>query len=140
MAGMPWRRVLPAAWLGWLLCTALAATPAPFAVLARADAGRVVARVLAAEAYLSLALGVVLLLIERAASRAEASSRFSTGMVLALGTLFCTIVGYFAVQPLLAAARMGQGVLGFGQLHTASLVFFAIKVVLVAALAWRGSR
>ena len=43
------RVLLPGLWLGLLLTVALVATPAPFATLAQADAGRVVARVLAQE-------------------------------------------------------------------------------------------
>ena len=67
-------------------------------------------------------------------------SQFSTGMALALGALFCTVAGYFGIQPQMAAARAGQGALSFGQLHAISTVFFAFKLTLVAALAWRATR
>jgi len=60
-------------------------------------------------------------------------------MALALGTVFCTVAGYFAVQPMMTAARAGQGALSFGQLHAVSAVFFVAKGLLVLALAWRGS-
>ena len=137
------RRLLPGLWAGWLLCVGLLATPAPFALLVRADAGRVVARMLAQEAYTSLALGVCLLVLERLvawrAALAGRGSQFSAGMALALGALLCTVAGYFAIQPLLPAARAGQGVLGFGQLHALSMAFFAVKVGLVVALAWRAA-
>ena len=49
------------------------------------------------------------------------------------------MAGYFALQPMMAAARAGQGPLSFGQLHALSAVFYAVKVVLVAALAWRAA-
>ena len=134
-------RLLPGFWLGGLVCVAALATPAPFALLARADAGRVVGRMLAQEAYASLLLGVVILLLERRASaRAAAAgqgSQFGAGMVLALGAVFCTVAGYFGPQPLMAAARAGQGALSFGQLHAISAAFYAVKLVLVAVLAWR---
>lgn len=137
-----WRRLLPALWAGWLLCTALLATPAPFATLLPAEAGRVVGRMLAQEAYTSLALGIVLLVLERVAARRAATagtgSQFNAGMLLAIGTLFCTIAGYFALQPMMAAARAGQGPLSFGQLHAVSAAFFVVKAGLVLALAWRG--
>ncbi len=137
------RRLLPAAWLGWMLCVAAVGTPSAFALLARADAGRVVARMLAAEAYSALAIGIALLLLERLAARHAVArgqgSQFSLGMGLCLGALFCTVSGYFAVLPLMEQARSGLGGLGFGQLHAISAGFFAIKVLLVAALAWRGS-
>lgn len=139
-----WRRLLPGLWAGWLLCVALLATPAAFALLPRAEAGRVVARMLAQEAYTSLALGVLVLLLERVASRRSAlqgrGSQFGSGMVLALGALFCTVAGYFAVVPFMQAARAGQGSLTFGQLHAISSSFYFVKVVLVLALAWRAAR
>ncbi len=138
-----WRRLLPGLWCGWLLCVAIVATPAPFALLERAEAGRVVARMLAAEAYSALLLGVLLLGLERVRAKRLADdlggSQFSAGMGLAAGALFCTVAGYFALQPLMAAARAGQGAFSFGQLHAASAAFFGVKLLLVAALAWRAS-
>jgi hypothetical protein len=138
------RRLLPGLWTGWELCVALLATPAPFATLAQAEAGRVAARMLAQEAYTALALGVLMLILERLAARRAAvagqGSQFTLGMVLALGTLFCTVAGYFAVQPLMPAARAGQGALSFGQLHAASAAFFIVKLGFIATLAWRAAR
>ncbi len=130
-----WRRFLPGLWAGWLLCVALLATPAPFALLAPAEAGRIVGRMLAQEAYTSLALGVLLLVLERVAARRRGGAQFGLGFGLALGALFCTVAGYFAVQPMMAAARAGSGPLSFGQLHAVSATFYGVKVVLVVALA-----
>lgn len=136
-------RLLPGFWLGGLVCVAAVATPAPFALLARADAGRVVGRILAQEAYVSLLLGVLILLLERrAAAHAAAAgqgSQFGAGMVLALGAVFCTVAGYFGLQPMMEAARAGQGALSFGQLHAISAAFYAVKLALVAVLAWRAA-
>jgi hypothetical protein len=136
-----WRRLIPGLWAGWLMCVALLATPAPFALLVQAEAGRVVGRMLAQEAYTSLALGILLLVLERIAARravaAGTGSQFSLPMALAIGTLFCTIAGYFALQPMMAAARLGQGPLSFGQLHAVSAAFYVLKAALVATLAWR---
>jgi len=138
-----WRTLLPALWAGWLLCVAGLATPAAFATLAQADAGRVAGRMLAQEAYTALVLGVLLLVLERLAARRALSAgqgtQFTTGMALALGALFCTVAGYFALQPMMAAARSGQGSLSFGQLHAVSAAFFALKMLLVLAMAWRNS-
>lgn len=142
-AASRFRRLLPAAWLGWMLCVAAIGTPSAFALLERADAGRVVARMLAAEAYSSLVFGVVLLLLERLAARHAIvrgqGRQFSLGMVLTLGALFCTVIGYFAVLPLMEQARAGSGALGFGELHGISAAFFGVKVLLVTVLAWRAS-
>ncbi len=138
------RRLLPGLWAGWLLCVALLATPAVFAQLSGAEAGRLVGRMLAQEAYTSLALGVVMVALERVAARRAALAgtgpQFSAGMVLALGALFCTVAGYFAIQPLMPAAKAGQGAFSFGQLHAASAAFYVIKGLLVLALAWRAAR
>lgn len=138
-----WRLLLPGLWAGWLLCVAALATPAAFALLPQAEAGRMAGRMLAQEAYTSLALGVLLLVLERLAARRAAAagqgSQFSTGMVLALGAVFCTVAGYFALQPMMAAARAGVGPLSFGQLHAVSAAFYAVKLLLVLALAWRAA-
>jgi hypothetical protein len=132
------RRLLPALWAGSLMCIALVATPAPFATLLVQDAGRVVSRIFAQEAYLSIALGAICLLFERrAAASPEGQTRMSTEMLLVLAALFCTVAGYFALQPMMTAARQGQGGLTFGQLHAISLAFFGIKTLAVLALAWR---
>lgn len=138
------RRLVPGLWAGVLLCIALVATPAPFAMLAQHDAGRVVSRIFAQEAWLSLILGVVILLLERRraaglALRGEAS-QFSAGMMLALAAVFFTVLGYFGLQPLMAAARAGQGGLSFGQLHGLSFGLFGLKILAVLALAWRALR
>jgi hypothetical protein len=58
-------------------------------------------------------------------------------MLLVLGTVFCTVAGYFAIQPLMPAARAGQGTFSFGQLHAISSVLFGLKILLLGVLAWR---
>lgn len=142
-AGARLARIAPALWAGLLLCIALVATPAPFATLPKPDAGRVVARILAQEAGISLAFAVALLLAERRRARAAAAagsgSVFSAEMVLILGTLACTIVGWFVVEPLMVQARAGRASLGFGQLHLISAACYGVKCLLVLALAWRAA-
>ena len=141
------RRLIPGLWVGLLLCIAGLAAPAAFAMLERADAGRAMGRILGrifvVEAWASLVLAMLLLAIERgrARERADASegSVLSAEMLLVLGTVFCTVAGYFAIQPLMAAARVGQGVFGFGQLHVISSVFFGLKIVLLVVLTWRAA-
>jgi len=87
---------------------------------------------------------VVLILLERAAARRAADagkdSLFNTNLLLLLGAVFCTVAGHFGVLPMMADARAGVGRLSFGQLHAISSGFYAVKVALVAALAWRLSR
>jgi hypothetical protein len=137
------RRLIPGLWAGLLLCVALMAAPAAFATLPVKDAGRVAARLFAQEAYVSMAVAVVMLLLERgravAVAEAGAGSRLSTPMVLCLVALFFTVAGFYGVQPMMAAARAGQGPWTFGQLHAISMVCFALKAVAVLWLAVRSA-
>ena len=140
-----WMALLAAAWLGGLLCLAGIATPAPFATLPREQAGLVVAPMLANEARASLMLGALLMLLQRIDVRqrlraGQAVRAFDARLVLAAGAVFCTVVGYYVVQPYMAQARAGTAALSFGQLHAISAAFFALKCLLVAALAWRLTR
>ncbi len=136
--------MLAGLWAGLLLCIGAIAAPSAFATLLPADAGHFVGRVFAQDAYASLGLAVVLLLIERQRSHAAAAlgtgSVFSANIVLLLGTLFCTVGGYFALLPMMEAARAGQGTVSFGTLHAVSAGLFLLKGVLVLALAWRLTR
>ena len=136
-----WAAGLAAGWAGGLLCIAALAAPAAFAVLASAEAGRVVGRLLAQETNLSMALALLLFLIEQRRVRSVAEngrgSVLTTETLLLLGTLFCTIFGAFVVQPMMAEARAGQGNWSFGALHAVSGAFYALKTLLVIGLAWR---
>lgn len=126
-------RLLPGLWAGVLLCIAALAAPAAFAVLPKADAGRVVSHVFVREAWASLGLAAVLLI----GHRALPEGRRIGNAALLWGTVVCTLLGYFAVQALMPAARAGQGLFSFGQLHLISTVFYGLKALLVLALAWR---
>jgi Domain of unknown function (DUF4149) len=137
------RRVLPAVWAGLSLGLGFVAAPALFAELDRASAGRVAARLFAAEAFISIVLCVVLALLERSRAARHAlageGSQVSAELLLVLGALFCTIFGHYALQPLMEAARAGQGSLSFGALHGISSGLYVVKLLLVATLAWRAS-
>jgi hypothetical protein len=143
---MPTRRLsawLSGLWAGLLLCIAAIAAPTAFAVLDRAQAGQVARRLFEIEGQASVVFAVAVFLLERAAARRGASrgqgSLFTANMLLALGALFCTIAGYHALQPLLEAARAGQGPLSFGALHMISSGFYALKLAFVLVLAWRAT-
>jgi len=134
-----WRRLLPGLWAGGLLCVALLAAPSAFATLLPSDAGRMVACLFAQEAHTSLVIAVLLLLLQRAQARRGEAAQFGLEMALVLGTIACTVAGYFVVVPMMEAARFGQGTLGFGQWHALSMLLFAVKGLLVLALAWRAA-
>lgn len=137
--------LLAALWGGFLLCIAFVATPSAFAVLERAQAGAFVARVFAIEAQVSLALGLVLMMIERRPTRdaneaGQTVPQFSMRLLLPVIALFCTIAGYYGLQPLMAEARTGTGVASFAALHGLSLAFFGVKGLAVLGLAWISQR
>lgn len=126
-----------ALWAGVLLAVAGLATPAPFALLPPADAGRVAARILAQEAWLSLGLATATaVLLRRGGRPGDHGSRSAERRLLA-GTVALTLLGYFLVQALLPTARAGQGMFSFAQLHLFSTLCFGLKAALVLALAWR---
>ena len=142
--GARWAVVIAAAWAGELLAIAVLAAPAAFATLGPANAGRLVGRIFARDAYLALALALLLLFIEQRAARQRAEARtgsvMSLATVLLLGTMFCTVAGYFALQPLMEEARLGRGPWSFGALHAVSGSFFALRTLLVLTLVWRFAR
>ncbi|WP_395137497.1 DUF4149 domain-containing protein [Schlegelella aquatica] len=129
---------------GILLALGAVAAPSLFALLERAQAGLVAGRLFQIEAHVSLGLAVLLVLIERRLAAARAAegrgSRFSLELGLMLGVVFCTVAGYFALQPMMAQARAGQGPYSFGQLHAVSSAFFGLKGLLWMVLAWRCTR
>jgi len=129
-------RLLPGIWAGLLLCIALLAAPAAFATLPQAEAGRVVGWIFLREAWLSLGLAALLLALRLSGGR----DGRAVDAALLLAVAACTGLGYFALQPWMAAARAGQGPLSFGQLHGISLGFYALKLLCLLALAWRVTR
>jgi len=139
------RRLLPGIWFGLLLAIALIATPAASAALDRASFGAVARAIFAREAPASIVLGVLLLMVERqdAFRRHEASgaSQFSLEMTLLVVALFCTVMGYYGLQPMMEQARVGGGSgLTFMQWHAVSLAFFGVKGLAVLGLAWRATQ
>lgn len=133
--------LLAALWGGFLLCVALAAAPSAFAVLERAQAGAFVGRLFSVEAQVSLAVALILMLLERRIARdaveaGAASNVLSARLLLPAVALFCTIAGYYGLQPMMADARAGHGVASFAALHGVSLAFFGLKGLAVLALAW----
>ncbi|MFM2118785.1 MAG: hypothetical protein RL722_253 [Pseudomonadota bacterium] len=140
------RLVAPLAglWLGAMVTLGAVVAPLAFATFDRQVAGRFAGACFKVEAHAALALAVLIFLIERLRARRLAAagqgSLWSANMLLALGALFCTITGYFVLQPMMEAARQGQpGAASFGLLHGASSAFFGLKGLLVLTLAWRAS-
>lgn len=123
-------------WGGAILSIGLIAAPSGFAIASREVAGRIAGRMLAQEAWLSVVVAMVMLGLLWCSPR-SAAPRPRGDVVLTVCALLCTLLGFFAIQPLMAEARAGQGLLSFGALHGISVVLFVLKGGLVSALAWR---
>jgi hypothetical protein len=132
---------LAGAWAGVMLALGAIAAPTLFQLLPRVDAGRIAGRLFALEATAGICIGAVLVLVGLQLGRQRAErgrgSRFGPELMLALAAVACIVAGHYALQPMLEAARAGQGSLSFGTLHAVSSAFFALRLLLVAALAWR---
>jgi lysylphosphatidylglycerol synthetase-like protein (DUF2156 family) len=120
------------------------AAPASFATLTKVDAGRVMARILAQEAYFSLGMAALLTLLERGssinASLFRRSSRLNLGAAFAFIAFVATVLGYFVLQPMWPAARAGTGAFSFEQLHLFSVSMFVVKLLCAMVLAFRAMR
>jgi hypothetical protein len=136
------RTLLAALWLGLVVTLAAVVAPVLFAGLEREVAGRLAGQMFRIEAHVALGLAIALFLIERRLAalrvRAGQGSVLSVNLLLVLAALFCTVLGYFALQPMMEAARAGQGRFSFGALHGASSVLFMLKGLVLLALVWRG--
>ncbi|MDC8784409.1 DUF4149 domain-containing protein [Roseateles koreensis] len=134
------RALLAALWAGMLLAVAFVAAPSAFAALDRAQAGLVVAQLFEKEAAISLGAALLLMLMDRRLVHGIGSNALSAGFLLPAGAMFCTVAGYYALQPMMAAAKSGQGPWPFMALHAISLGFFGLKGLLVLLLAWRSGK
>jgi len=134
------RLLLVALWLGLIVTLAAVAAPTVFAVLERAVAGQVAGRMFRIEATVGLVAAILLVLIERrlgaGADRDRAWVPTAT-LWLVLGAMFCTVLGYWALQPMMETARDVGDRARFGLLHGISSMIFAVKGMLLLALLWR---
>lgn len=135
--------VLSGLWAGVLLAVGGVAAPSLFAVLERQAAGTGAGQIFQMEARISLAVAIVLFMLERRRVRdlvesGQSASAMSATLLMALGALFLTVFGGFVLHPLIQAAKAGQPTaLSFGALHGISAALFWAKALLVLVLAWR---
>lgn len=135
--------VLAGLWAGMILAIGGIAAPSLFAVFERPVAGQGAGAIFGVEAKVSLALAIVLFIMERRRVRDLAEAQGSTAgmtvqLMLVLGALFLTVFGQFALHPMIEAAKAGQPTpLTFGALHGISAGMFWLKGVLVTVLVWR---
>jgi len=126
-------------WAGVLLGIGFIGAPAGFASTFPETAGRIAGRMFQQEAYLSLGLTVLLLLmLRRIWQMTEAGgSVLGADALMLLGVAFCTVLGHFGLLPALAAAKAGQGGMSFGALHGLAMGLYALKTLVLLVLAWR---
>jgi hypothetical protein len=133
-------------WGGLLLGVGAVAAPSLFAVLDKVPAGQGAGRIFSVESRISLFVAIVLFMIERRRARdladtlpqGQTAPAMTANVLLVLGALFLTVVGEFALHPLIESAKAGQATaLSFGALHGISASLYWIKAVMVLSLAWR---
>lgn len=135
--------LLAGLWAGLLLAVGGVAAPSLFAVLDRQLAGTGAGQIFSVEARISLGLAILLFVLERRRlrdllERDGQGSALSPQLLLVLGALFLTVFGYFALHPMIQAAKAGQPTaLSFGALHGISASLYWLKTMLVLVLAWR---
>jgi len=125
-------------WAGAVAALGFVAAPVLFSVLPRAQAGDAAAQLFRVDAWLGVVFGAVLLVLTLNAARSGAAaggSRFSVEMLLVLVALGCIVGGHYALVPMLDAARGDAP--RFAVLHGVASVFFLVKLVAIAVLAWR---
>lgn len=135
------RLLLTVFWVGSLWAIGYLAAPTLFATLAdKVLAGSIAGLLFRTQAWVSLGCGALLfLLVMRTPER-----RLLGGLILAM--LACTMVGYFGLQPFMAALKESAGPAGvmasqvksqFAMLHGIASLIYLLQSLLGAVLATR---
>jgi hypothetical protein len=138
------RRFIVTIWVGSLLTIGYIVAPTLFATLADSIlAGTIAGRLFRIEAWIGVASAVILLGMARLSSHDSSDRMRKRTAWLAGGMLVCILVGYFALQPFMAALRETAAASGgmtgeirarFGLLHGISSVFYLVESILGLAL------
>jgi hypothetical protein len=130
-------------WVGSLWAIGYLAAPTLFATLYdRVLAGTIAGSLFRAESWLSVICGALLLSLKKLQDRHALPGK-RQGVLLIVAMLACTIVGYFCLQPFMAALREAAGPTGvmapdaklqFAVLHGVSSGLYMIESLLGAAL------
>lgn len=135
-------------WAGSLWTIGFIVAPTLFATLSdRVLAGNIAGSMFRAEAWLSIACAVVLLvLLQWGAGALELKRRRLLG-ALVLSMLVCALLSHFGISPLMAELKaQAQGSSGimdeamrsrFGMLHGVSTLIFAVQSLLAGVLIWK---
>ena len=125
-------------WAGslWTICGVVA--PSLFAVLDdRHTAGQLAAHFFQLEAFIGLAIGLLLLMLGRQPPRSLATSR---ARVLIAITAAMPLISQVALNPFLDRARAAGDMARFGMLHGAAAALFVIACISALLLLWQFNR
>ncbi len=136
------RTLLVTLWAGSLWTVGYLAAPLLFATLPdRMLAGTIAGSLFRAEAWLSLACGILLLAIFRSDTTLQSRA---ICIRIVIGMLVCVVVGYFGLQPFMAeiraAAAQAGGVMDdamrmrFGVLHGVASIIYLLQSVAAIVL------
>lgn len=142
---MGWTRVLVATfWAGSLWTIGYLVAPALFSTLAdKVLAGTIAGHLFRIEAWVSVACAAVLIALITFGKADGRAVKRNPLLFIVCAMCFCTLVGYFGLQPFMAALREAAGPGGvmdsdarmkFGILHAASAAFYLIQSLLGVAL------
>lgn len=140
------RMLLAVLWVGSGWTVGYLVAPTLFATLVDSmQAGAIAGSLFRVEAWLSVACGVAMLLLLADAAR-KGGTGYRAQMIIAAAMLVCTMVGYFGLQPFMAALRETAAVSGamsaeartqFGVLHGIASALYLIQSLLGVALVWK---
>jgi len=138
------RLLVATLWAGSLWTIGYVVAPTLFATLEdRVLAGTIAGRLFRVEAWLSVACAIILMMLVRSFSSDLGEKQRRTCFWLVFAMLVCSLLGYFGLQPFMAALREAAGPAGvmdsdmrlrFGLLHGASSAIYLVQSLLGVAL------
>jgi hypothetical protein len=135
-------------WVGSLWTMAYLVAPVLFSTLPdRVLAGTIAGSLFRLEAWLTVACAAGLTMMQLLWPVTAIARQKKIFMALVWGMLACTLIGYFGLQPMMAALRLeaagtvmqGAARTQFGILHGAAAGFYLLQSLLGMALVWRCS-
>ncbi|HEY8025304.1 MAG TPA: DUF4149 domain-containing protein [Burkholderiaceae bacterium] len=144
------RRLIATFWIGSLWTIGYVVAPTLFATLSdRALAGTIAGSLFHVQAWMSLGCALAMLVLQmwqdrRSRNDLERDRRRGTHLIV--GMVVCTVIGYFCLQPFMAALREAAGPAGvlaseakleFGVLHGTASFLYLVNSLLGLALILR---
>lgn len=131
--------LLTTIWAGIMIGVGYIFTPILFNMLENEKqfAGQIAGHAFTAIAYLSLALGVVVMLIIRRQNKSMPMASSPTTLLLIIFIVGTAAINQFAITPELVLAKTGVSTpLSFSTLHIFSQFLYAAQVIMLIALGW----